>query len=71
MTDILQKTGIYTRLFKTHTFQSELISISVSGGLSLTESAKVAGWTNVKMFEKFHNKPVMYNNSVNFLLNNS
>ena len=69
--DILQKTGIYTRLFKTHTFQSELISISFSGDLSLTESAKVAGWTNVKMFEKFHKKPVMDNNSGNFLLNNS
>ena len=69
--DILQKAGIHTKTFKTHSFHSTSISNTFSGGLSLTEIPKAAGWTNVKAFGKFYNNPVIDNNFGNFLLTNN
>ena len=45
------------------------ISDAFSDGLSLTDIAKAAGWTNVKTFGKFYNKLVRDNIFGNFLLN--
>ena len=71
VSDILRKAGIHTKTFKTHSLRSTSTSNAFSGGLSLREIAKVAGWTNVKTFGKFYNKPVIDNNFGNFLLTNS
>ena len=51
------------------TLRSASTSNAFSGGLYLTEIAKVAGWANVETFGKFYNKPVIDNNFENFLLN--
>ena len=67
--DIVHKAGIHTKTFKSHCLRSGSTSNAFSGGLSLTEIAKAAGWTNVETFEKFYNKPVIDNNFGNFLLN--
>ena len=68
---ILHKTGNHTKTFKTHSLLSAWTSNVFSGGLSLTETVEAAGWTNVKTFDKFFDKQVTDNNSVNFLLTNS
>ena len=69
VSDILHKAGIHTKTFKSHSLRSALTSNACSGGLSLNEIAKAAGWTNVKTFGKFYHKPVIDNNFGNFLLN--
>ena len=69
VSDILHKLGIHTKTFKSRSCRSALISNEFSGGLSLAEIAKAAGWTNVETFGKFYNKPVIDNNFGNFLLN--
>ena len=66
VSDILHKAGIHTKTFKSHSLRSASTSNAFSGGLSLTEIAKAAGWTNVETFGKFYNK---VNFIVNFLLN--
>ena len=71
VSDILQKAGIHTKTFKTRSLRSVSTSNTFSGGLFLTEIAKAAGWTIVKTFGKFYNKPVIENNFGNFLLTNS
>ena len=69
VSDILQKAG--TKTTKTHSFRSASTSNALNGGLSLTEIAKAARWTNLKTFGKFYIKPVIGNNFGNFLLTNS
>ena len=54
VSNILQKAGIHTKTFKTPSLRSALTSNAFSGGLSLTEIAKAARWTNVKTFGKFY-----------------
>ena len=71
VSDILHKACIHTKTFKTHSLLSASTSNTLSVGLSLTEIAKAAGWTNVKTFGKFYNKPVIDNNFRNFLLTNN
>ena len=71
ISDILHKASINTKTFKTHSLRSASASNAFSGGLSLTEIAKAAGWTNVKTFGKFYKKPVIDNNFGNILLTNS
>ena len=53
VSDILQKAVIHTKTFKIHSLRSASTSNAFSGGLSLREIAKAAGWTNVKTFGKF------------------
>ena len=71
VSDILHKAGIHIKILKTHSLRLALTPNAFSGGLSITEIAKAAGWTNVKTFGKFYNKPVIANNFGNFLLTNS
>ena len=71
VSDILHKAGIHTKTFKTHSLRSASTLNAFSGGLPLTEIGKAAGWTNVKTFGKFYNKPVIGNNFGNILLTNS
>ena len=71
VSDILQKAGIHTKIFKTHSLRSASLSNAFSDGLSLTEIINAAGWTNVKTFGRFYNKPVKDNNFGNFLLTNT
>ena len=66
VSDILYKVGIHTKTSKSHSLRSALTSNVFSGGLSLTEIAKAAGWTNVKTFGKFCTEPVIDNNFRNF-----
>ena len=66
---MLHKAGIHTKTFKSHPLRSASTSNAFSGGLSLNKIAKAAGWTNVKTFGKFYNKPVIDNNFRKFLLN--
>ena len=61
VSDILHKAGINTKTFKTHSLRSASTSNAFSS----------AGWTNVKTFGKFYNKPVIDNNFGNILLTNS
>ena len=70
VSDILQKAGVHTKTFKTHSLRSASTLNAFSGGLSLTKIAKAAGWTNIKTFDKFYNKPVIDNNFGNFFLTN-
>ena len=69
VSDILHKAGIHNKTFKSHSLRSASTSDSFSGGLSLTEIAKAAGWTNVETFGKLYNKPVIDNSFGNSLLN--
>ena len=69
VSDILHKACIHTKAFKSHSLHSASTSNAFIGGLSLTEIAKAARWTNVKTFGKLYNKPVIVNNFGNFLLN--
>ena len=71
VSDILQKAGIDIKTFKIHPLRLASTSDAFSGGLSLREFLKAAGWTNVKTFDKFHNNPMIDNNFGNFLLTNS
>ena len=51
VSDILHKAGIHTKTFKSHSLRSASTSNAFSGGLSLTEIAKAAGWKNVETLE--------------------
>ena len=46
---------------ESHFLRSGSTSNAFSGALSLTEISKAAGWTNVKTFGKFFDKPVIDN----------
>ena len=69
VSDISHKAGIHTKTFKSHCLRSTSTSNAFSGGLSLNNIAKVAGWRNVKTLGKFYNKPVIDNNFGKSLLN--
>ena len=69
VSDVLQKAGIQKAGI--HSLRSASTSDVYSGGLSLTEIAKAAGWTNVRTFGKCYNKSVIENNFGSFLLTNS
>ena len=69
VSDILHMVGIHTKTFKT--LHSAWTSNAFSGGFSLTEIAKAAGWTNVKTFGEFYNKPLIDYNFGSLLLTNS
>ena len=71
VSDILQKVGIHTKTFKIHNLHSASTLNAFSGGFSLPEIAKAAGWTNVKTFGEFYNKPLIENNLGNLLLTKS
>ena len=47
------------RNFETHSLRSSSKSNSFRGSLFLTEIVKTTGWTNVKVFGKVYNKPVI------------
>ena len=59
VSDVLQKAGIHNKTFKNHSLRSASTWNEYSGGLSLTEIAKAAGWTNVRTFGKCYNKSVI------------
>ena len=65
------KAGIHTKTFKAHSLHGGSTSNAFSGGFSLIEIVKAAGWTNVKTFGEFYNKPLIDNNLGNLLLTNS
>ena len=69
VSDILHKAGIHTKTFKSHSLCSALTLNAFSGVMSLIKIAKVARWTNIKVFGKFYIKPVIDNNFGKFLLN--
>ena len=71
VSDILQKVGIHTKTFKIHNLHSASTLNAFSGGFSLPEIAKAAGWANVKTFGEFYNKPLIENNLGNLLLTKS
>ena len=58
-----EKSGINTTTFKAHSTCAASTSSARCKGLSLTEIAKAAGWSNFSTFGKFYNKPI---NDVNF-----
>ena len=60
--------GIHTKTFKSHSLRSASTSNAFSGGLSIPDIAKVAGWTNLKTFGKFCKKTMIDINFGNFLL---
>ena len=61
--ETLEKSGINTTTFKAHSTRAASTSSARCKGLSLTEIAKAAGWSNFSTFGKFYNKPI---NDVNF-----
>ena len=69
VSDILHKAGIHTKTFRSHSLCSALTLNAFSGGMSLIEIAKVARWTNIKVFGKFYIKPVIDTNFGKSLVN--
>ena len=61
--ETLEKSGINTTTLKAHSTRAASTSSARCKGLSLTEIAKAAGWSNFSTFGKFYNKPI---NDVNF-----
>ena len=61
--ETLEKYGINKTTFKAHSTRAASTSSARCKGLSLTEIAKAAGWSNFSTFGKFYNKPI---NDVNF-----
>ena len=59
VSDILHKAGIHIKTFKSHSLRSASTSNAFSGGLSLNEIVKAAGWAKVETFGKFYNKAVI------------
>ena len=46
--DILDKAGVHTKTFKTHSLHWEFTSNAISGGLFFKKIPKAAGWTNAQ-----------------------
>ena len=56
--ETLEKSEINTTIYKAHSALSILTSLARCKGLSLTEIAKVARWTNFPTFGNFYDEPV-------------
>ena len=68
VTDILDQSGIDVVTFRPHSLRSASTAKAYKRGLSLTEIAKAAGWTNFKTFGSYYNKKVEDVNLGNILL---
>ena len=58
--DILSKSGVNTVTFTAHSTRSASSS-TASKNLSLVQIAKAAGWSNVRTFAKYYDKPIEEN----------
>lgn len=56
--DILKKSGINIKTFKTHSIRSASTSSVYQAGLSLVEIGKAAGWSSSRTFARFYNKHI-------------
>ena len=56
--ETLEKSGINTTTLKAHSTRAASTSSAPCKGLSLTEIAKAAGWSNFSTFGKFYNEPI-------------
>ena len=57
--EILNNSGIDTTNFTAHSTRVASTSLAKSRGLSVTEIAKAAGWSNCSTFAKHYDKPIM------------
>jgi hypothetical protein len=56
---ILNRSGINTKIFGSHSVRSASTSKAKSNTVPIDETLKKAGWSNVKTFAKFYDKKIV------------
>ena len=56
---ILNRSGINTKVFGSHSVRSTSTSKTKSNAIPIDEILKKAGWSNVKTFAKFYDKKIV------------
>ena len=56
---ILNRSGINTKIFGSHSVRSASTSKAKSNAVPIDEILKKAGWSNVKTFAKFYDKKIV------------